>query len=203
MSVLEGKLHNTHTFFFSLCNKPQFRDSCKIVDTTMAMASHTGMELPPQHLIQSEINSVTSAIRKHVRNASSSSFLGGSSNAAGVGPIAGGSSTASLLRSAVASASATSQHHNVNGSIPSPMTALTGGGSTLRVAHGGKMKEEYTASSATPSSARANASRFGFNDSRRDEGVSSLLNGFTILRAQLREAPGAYWRLFPAPLVIY
>jgi hypothetical protein len=150
----------------------------------MVSGSHTGMEVPPEHLIQSEINAVTSAIRKHVRNASSSSFLGGGSNTAGVGPIAGGSSTASLLRNAVTSASATSYQSSSTNVTPS----LNGGSATLRVAHGGKMKEEVSSIVTPSSSSRSNGVRFG--DIRRDEGIPSLLNGFTILRAQLREASG-------------
>ena len=150
----------------------------------MTLAAQMGMEVPPQHLIQSEINSVTSAIRKHVRNASSSSFLGGSSNAAGMGPVAGGSSTASLLRSAVFSASA---HHSLPNGAPSALSS--GGAATLRVAHGGKMKEEF-GGEAMPTSTRVGGQRYGgYPDGRRDEGVASLLNSFTILRAQLRETP--------------
>lgn len=145
-----------------------------------------GMEVPPIHLVQSEINAVTSAIRKHVRNASSSSFLGGGTNITGVGPVAGGSTTASLLRNAVASASSTSQYSSSNGVAPhTPLTAKSAGSTTLRVAHGGKMKERN--GSLPPLSA---SSRTGYTDSRRDEGVGSLLNNFTILRAQLRESPG-------------
>lgn len=146
----------------------------------------SGMEVPTRHLIQSEINAVTSAIRKHVRNASSSSFLGGSSNAAGVGPVAGGSSTASLLRNAVASASATLQHSAVNGVQHTPLTSSTSG--SLRVNQGGKMRDEHSIAPLLSSS--VNSSRQGYSDSRRDEGIGGLLNGFTILRAQLRESPG-------------
>lgn len=153
----------------------------------MMMSPHPpGMEVPPRHLIQSEINAVTSAIRKHVRNASSSSFLGGNSNASGVGPVAGGSSTASLLRNAVASASATLQHTSINGSQHTPLSSSTSG--SLRLAQGGKTKEGHGI--APLLSSTINSSKQGYPDSRRDEGIGSLLNGFTVLRAQLREASG-------------
>jgi hypothetical protein len=153
------------------------------------MALYSGMEVPPIHLIQSEINAVTSAIRKHVRNASSSSFLGGGSSSAGVGPIAGGSTTASLLRNAVALASTTSQHHTSNGLPHTPLSASSAGSSTLRSAPGGKMREQNGRQPLLSSDLNT-SSRRGYTDGRRDEGVGSLLNGFTILRAQLRESPG-------------
>ncbi|UZJ57201.1 hypothetical protein CBS101457_006521 [Exobasidium rhododendri] len=158
----------------------------------MSLAFPPEIEVPAEHLIQSEINAVTSAIRKHVRNASSSSFLGGSSNAAGIGPVAGGSSSASLLRSAVLAASASSHHYQdqgVNGTVSSPLSALTGGAPTLRVAHGERMREER-GHNMRSNSTRAGASSYNnHNEGRRDEEIPSLLNGFTVLRAQLREAP--------------
>lgn len=147
------------------------------------------MEVPPRHLLQSEINAVTSAIRKHVRNASSSSFLGGSSNVAGVGPVAGGSSTASLLRNAVASASATLQHTALNGTAQQHTSSLPSSTSgSLRLAQGGKMKQGRGI--APLQSSTLNTTKQGYPDARRDESIGSLLNGFTILRAQLRESPG-------------
>lgn len=147
------------------------------------MSDRESMELGVAHLILSEINAVTSAIRKHVRNSSSSSFLGGSSttnygpSGVGVGgPVAGGSSAASLLRSAVQAAAASSS----SSSGPPPPAATSNGihFRPPRIAGGARGISTNAAAGAGESS-----------KGRRDDGVAGLLNGFTVLRAQLRESP--------------
>lgn len=155
------------------------------------------------HLVHSEINAVTSALRKHARNAASSSFLGSaaSSYAASAsvasGPISGGSSAASLLKSAVVSASAVAH------------TAHTGAGYAPSGQHTQsqpqpEQDEGYQDADAYGAAGRGNASaastdgpgssrpqrppRYAYADGRRDDSLAGLLNGFTILRAQLRES---------------
>lgn len=148
-------------------------------------------------LVHSEINAVTSAIRKHARNTASSSFLGAatSSYSAGGGsvssiggPIAGGSSSASLLKTAVVSASL----------FKHSSTSLENGQSSddqKTVTHEANPKhinnEDHHRLAITKYRTRLH---YTYADGRRDDSTSSLLTGFTILRAQLRDTPSEYKR---------
>ncbi|MCO5549722.1 hypothetical protein L7F22_003195 [Adiantum nelumboides] len=149
------------------------------------------------HLVYSEINSVTSAIRKHARNTASSSFLGTASGAnAGIGgPVAGGSSTASFLKSAVSATGASlvpvlssndssSKSPQRKQSHPDPIAEQTN-----RSTHARNKSLEY-AISPTPTESSFNRTarlRYVYADNRRDDSLVGLLNAFTLLRAQLKD----------------
>ncbi|PWN39308.1 Sec7-domain-containing protein [Ceraceosorus guamensis] len=142
-----------------------------------------GVQLDPLHLLHSEITTVTSALRKQLRVASSSSFLGSSSNSSttGAGAIAPGTTSASLTRAAVAAAVASLE--------ASTSSATDGAASSNGLTPATSPSARLTASAARPISSlgsvnitRQSAAYAG----DRDESLPGLLNGFTVLRAQLR-----------------
>lgn len=164
------------------------------------------------HLVYSEINAVTSAIRKHARNTASSSFLGSGSGAnAGIGgPVAGGSSTASLLKSAVAATNASLVpilSHKGSSSKPSKQKGTTDSDSIVeqanRSSHSRNKSLDYALSPTPTESSTFNRTarlRYVYADNRRDDSLVGLLNAFTLLRAQLKDIRSL--EAIPQPLLL-
>ena len=135
------------------------------------------------HLVHGEITAVTSAMRKQLFISASSSFLGGGSGSSGNLAVGAGTTAASLTRAAVAAAAASFAPPPTE-ATPAPNGAASDLGSSLGLRTPG-------ASAVASGSRAAQAGRRApAYPGERDEGMAGLLNGFTVLRAQLREQPG-------------
>ncbi|PWN34678.1 Sec7-domain-containing protein [Meira miltonrushii] len=129
------------------------------------------------HLVYSEINAVTSAIRKHARNTASSS-----------------ASLVPVLSSKESSSKSVQQKQ----SQPDPIAEQAN-----RSAHARNKSLDYAISPTPTESSTFNKAarlRYVYADNRRDDSLVGLLNAFTLLRAQLKDIRSL--EAIPQPLLL-
>lgn len=170
-----------------------------------------GSSSSPLHLIQAEIISVTTSIRKYSRFSSSSSSSGfgfpsgSSSSSSFVGhPIAPGSHSASLAGAALSQSrrklAAYGAEHTTQRVETRAIASVTGeetDGDGLKSALAARAKE--TTNAGTPSKGPQSATAPS-GESLQSLEPQALLNAFTVLRAQLKE--NGDLSAFPLPLLV-
>jgi brefeldin A-resistance guanine nucleotide exchange factor 1 len=170
-----------------------------------------GSSFSPLHLVQAEIVSVTTSIRKYSRFPSSSSSSGfgfpsasSSSGSSSSHPIAPGSHSASLTGAALSQsrrklAAYGAEHATPKGNPTAIASVIEGGadGDGLKSALTARAKE--TTEAVTPSKGVPSANAQSAESLQALE-PQALLNAFTVLRAQLKENGDI--STFPLPLLV-